>query len=83
MTHAEKQTLALMINKSVQSLKKLRLTYGGNPTSFASAMYAHHLRDAIDHELHEFLDVRVELMLDKINEKINHLESIKEKIVNL
>ena len=83
MTYEEKQTLTSMINKSIKSLKKLRLTYGGNPTSFASAMYAHHLRDAIDHELHEFLDVRVELMLDKINEKINHLESIKEKIVNL
>ena len=83
MTHAEKQTLTSMINKSIKSLKKLRLTYGGNPTSFASAMYAHHLRDAIDHELHEFLDVKVELMLDKINKKINHLESIEEKVANL
>ena len=83
MTYEEKQTLTSMINKSIKSLKKLRLTYGGNPTSFATAMYAHHLRDAIDHELHEFLDVKVELMLDKINEKINYLESIQEKVANL
>jgi hypothetical protein len=43
-------------------------------------MYTQQLRDSIDHDLHDFLEIKVEVILDRVNKKISHLESIQEKL---
>ena len=80
MTNEEKKILKSLITKSISSLNKLKLTYGGSPTSFSTAMYAQQLRDSIDHDLHDFLEIKVEVILDRVNKKISHLKSIEEKL---
>ena len=83
MTNDEKETLIKLINKSLKSVNRLKFKYAGHARNFAEAMYLKHVSDNIDADLHDLFDIDKELLIARIDNKINHLKNIIEKIENL
>tara|TARA_Y100000389_G_C17035643_1_gene305613 strand:- start:91 stop:375 length:285 start_codon:yes stop_codon:yes gene_type:complete len=83
MTNGEKETLIKLINKSLRSVNRLKFKYAGHARNFAEAMYLKHVSDNIDADLHDLFDIDKELLIARIDKKINHLKNIIEKVENL
>ena len=83
MTNDEKETLIKLINKSLKSVNRLKFKYAGHARNFAEAMYLKHVSDNIDADLHDLFDIGKELLIARIDNKINHLKNMIEKIENL
>jgi hypothetical protein len=83
MTNDEKETLIKLINKSLKSVNRLKFKYAGHARNFAEAMYLKHVSDNIDADLHDLFDIDKDLLITRIDNKINHLKNIIEKVENL